>query len=311
MNKKKTVLLAIFVMLLWGSLFPCVKLAYEAFQIDAGKPANLLLFAGVRFLICGGLIVAFCAVRGKNMQVGAPKQWFSVCLIGLFAVVLHYSCTYVGLAKTDSSKTAILKQLAVLVFIAFSFLFFKEDSFSIGKLLGALLGFAGIVALNVDASKIVFGAGEFLIIGASLCTVVSNVITKKSVQKIDAVVVTGYSQLIGGGILLVLGLCLGGNMGTISWKGVGVFAYICSASIVSYCLWYGILKNNHLSTLFIIKFTEPLFACVFGAVLLGENVFSWQYLIALVLVATGICLSALPARKKDVRTQANEVCESA
>ena len=303
MNKKKTILLAILVMLLWGSLFPCVKLAYEAFQIDARKPANLLLFAGVRFLICGGMIVAFCATRRKSLRIQQPKQWLTIFLIGLFAVVLHYSCTYVGLAKTDSSKTAILKQLAVLVFIAFSFVFFKEDTFSIGKLLGALFGFAGIVALNVDSSKIVFGVGEFLIIGASFCTVVSNVITKKSLQKMDSVVVTGYSQLIGGAILLVIGLCMGGNMGTISWKGVGVFSYICLSSIVSYCLWYGILKNNHLSTLFIIKFTEPLFACVFGAVLLEENIFSWQYVIALLLVAAGICLSTIPLKKRTTKAQ--------
>lgn len=303
MNKQKTILLAILVMLLWGSLFPCVKLAYEAFQIDVSKPANLLLFAGVRFLICGGFIVAFCAVRRKHLHIKQPKQWLTIFLIGLFAVVLHYSCTYIGLAKTDSSKTAILKQLAVLVFIAFSFLFFKEDTFSISKLLGALFGFAGVIALNVDSSKIVFGVGEVLIIGASLCTVVSNVITKKSVQTMDSVVITGYSQLIGGGVLLLVGLCMGGNMGIISWKGIGTFSYICSASIVSYCLWYGILKNNHLSTLFIIKFTEPLFACVFGAVLLGENIFRWQYLIALLLVVMGICLSSLPIKKKDVKKQ--------
>ena len=40
--------------------------------------------------------------------------------------------------------------------------------------------------------------------------------------------------------------------------------------------------------MFIIKFAEPLFACIFGAILLKENIFQWQYLIAFVLISAGI-----------------------
>lgn len=42
--------------------------------------------------------------------------------------------------------------------------------------------------------------------------------------------------------------------------------------------------------MFIIKFAEPLFACVFGAILLGENIFKLQYLAAFVLISLGIVL---------------------
>jgi drug/metabolite transporter (DMT)-like permease len=86
-----------------------------------------------------------------------------------------------------------------------------------------------------------------------------------------------------------VGLCLGGSL-TLSWSGVGIFAYICTASILGYCIWYSIVKDNPLSKLFIIKFTEPLFACVFGAILLSENIFKWQYLLAIGLIAFGILL---------------------
>ena len=81
---------------------------------------------------------------------------------------------------------------------------------------------------------------------------------------------------------------------------MSIFTYICIASIVSYCLWYGIVKNSHLSTLFIIKFAEPLFTCLFGAFLLGEDIFKWQYLIALILVILGICIGSLQRKEKFV-----------
>ena len=77
---------------------------------------------------------------------------------------------------------------------------------------------------------------------------------------------------------------------TFNWYSLGVFAYICTASMTGYVLWNYILKTSDLSNMFIIKFAEPLFACVFGAILLHENIFQWQYLIAFILISTGVIL---------------------
>ena len=46
MKKQKTLLLALLVMLLWGSLFPTVKLGFAAFSVVT--TGDILLFAGVR-----------------------------------------------------------------------------------------------------------------------------------------------------------------------------------------------------------------------------------------------------------------------
>ena len=91
-------------------------------------------------------------------------------------------------------------------------------------------------------------------------------------------------------MLLAVALGLGAGLPQFTGKGVLVFAYICAASITAYTLWYHILKTSELSKLFIIKFAEPLFACIFGALLLGENIFRWQYLAAFVLICSGIMI---------------------
>ena len=72
-----------------------------------------------------------------------------------------------------------------------------------------------------------------------------------------------------------------------------IMVYICAASIVSYCIWFGAVKNGELSKLFIIKFAEPVFACIFGALILGENIWKVQYLIAFLLISGGILISNL------------------
>ena len=88
--------------------------------------------------------------------------------------------------------------------------------------------------------------------------------------------------------MLVAAVVMGGKMLKFTWQSALVFVYICTASIVAYILWNYILRTNSLSKLFIIKFAEPMFACLFGAVLLDEDIFKLQYLLAFVLISTGI-----------------------
>ena len=62
-------------------------------------------------------------------------------------------------------------------------------------------------------------------------------------------------------------------------------------------MWFSIVKKQSLSKLFIIKFSEPVFACIFGALLLNENILRWQYALAFVLISGGIVLGHLSERK--------------
>ena len=288
MKKSKAIFLALIVMALWGSLFPCVKIGYKVLHIDSGSVPNILMFAALRFTVCGGLVSLFCLLRQKAIGKPAGKEVLQILLVGLFAIVLHYACTYIGLSTTDSSKTALLKQAGALIYVCFSFLFFKDEKFSIYKILGAVIGFCGIIAINFSKQSFGFSFGDILILCASVCTVVSNIISRRSAQKCSPLWLTGISQFFGGAVLLAAALIMGAKFPTFDLKAAGVFAYICTASITSYTLWYYVLRASELSKLFIIKFAEPLFACVFGAVLLGENIWKWQYLAAFVLICVGI-----------------------
>ena len=289
MRKQKSMWFALLVMFFWGSLFPMVKLGYSAFQITG--TGSILYFAGVRFTICGGLICIFSLIRGRDSFAPVKSCIVPILLSGLFAIILHYGFTYSGLLLTDSSKTAILKQIGALFYVCFSALFFKEDRLTARKLMGALLGFAGILAINISSGGISFQIGDVLIIAASFCTVFSNVISKKVFQKVDPITATGCSQLFGGLVLLLIGKCLGGTMTVAFDSSLWIMVYICFASIMGYCIWFTIVKDGQLSRLFIIKFAEPVIASICGAVLLGEDIFKVQYLAAFVLIALGIWVS--------------------
>lgn len=303
--KKTTILLlTLLVMLLWGSLFPVIKLGYEAFSIRTEYFPNLLLFAGVRFVICGAVIVLIRSVKGKRVPTfSQKKQWLGVILLGLIAVSAHYACTYIGLSKVDSSKTSLLKQSGVLFFVCFSFLFIKEDTFSITKLLGAVLGAVSIVLLNCGWNKISFRLGEALIVLASVCTVASNVVCKKMLGGTNALDTTGYFFLFGGGCLLIVALSLGGKIDAFTWKGALLLLYIILATIVSYSLWYWLVQNYDLSKLFIIKLSEPIFTLLISMLLLGEKVWRWQYLLSIVCIALAMLVSNLKIKPKSDKAE--------
>ena len=284
----RTILLSLLVMLLWGSLYPCIKVGYKAFAINSTDIPSILMFAGTRFTLCGVIICAIALIKKDKIEKPKNKSIGIILLVGLFSIILHYAFLYIGISTTDSSKTALIKQLGSLLYVCFAFLFIKSETFNVWKIVGAVVGFLGIIAINFNGNGVLFSSGDILIVFASVCTVIANILIKKIAKNNSPFWITGISQCSGGIILMVVALIMGGGMLAFHWQTFGVFAYICGASMAGYILWNYILKTSDLSNMFIIKFAEPLFACIFGALLLGENIFQWQYLIAFVLISTGI-----------------------
>lgn len=291
----KTTLTALFVMLLWGMLFPLVKLGYAEYGIEG--TGDILVFAGLRFAVCGAIICGGCFAKRRERLFDAVRTSLPrILLSGLFAVILHYGFTYIGLMLTDSSKTAILKQVGVLFYICFSWLFIADDRVTPRKIIGAAAGFLGIIIVNLSAKGVTWHIGDAFIIAASFCTVASNVVSKRLFTAADPICATGISQLFGGAALTLFGAILGGKIHAAdSAYSVLLFVVICAASTVSYCLWFITVKRGSLSRLFIVKFAEPLFAALFGAAMLGENILSVRYLMCFLLIGGGIYIS--PAEK--------------
>jgi drug/metabolite transporter (DMT)-like permease len=174
----------------------------------------------------------------------------------------------------------------------------KEDKPTPRKILAAVIGFLGIVALNTGSDGISFSVGDVLILASSFCMVASSVISKRIYNRVSPISATGISQLFGGAVLLIVGFAAGGTVSFALDRSVWIMVYICFASTVSYCLWNTVLKSGELSKLFIIKFAEPVFACLFGALILNENIWKLQYLLAFVLIFGGIWISHVQKHTK-------------
>lgn len=286
----KYICLVLLVMLMWGFLYPAVKFGYKVLAIDTSSPAQILMFAGIRFFVCG-IVITLVALLTKKGTNNVKSSIFPILCMGLLGIAVHYSLTYIGLTSVDSSKTAILKKVGELFYICFAFLIVREEKFRITKVIGSLIGFAGVIALNITPEgKVSFSWGDGMIILASLSGIGASLLCKKAIKKTNPIMVTGLSQLFGGLVLIGLAKLLNAPQISFTFEGVMMLSCICLVSIISYCIWYYAMGKVMLSKMYILKFIEPFFACIFGAMMLNENIFTLQYLLAFILIITGVLI---------------------
>ncbi len=290
-NKFSVICLSLFVSVLWGTLFPMIKLGYDTFGIDSDNVASILVFAGLRFFISGIILVLAVSEKDRKFDFPIGKKLGSVMIVSALTVIIHYAFTYIGLSLSESSKSSVLKQSAFLVLPCIAFLFRRDDKFALSKVLGGVLGFLSVLVINLDGGSFAFGIGEGLVIAASFSSMFGQMASKNIYDKYPPTYIVAYSQLLGGASLLAGGFAAGGAIGEVSFKSIGVLGYICFASILANILWNNLIRYNDMSRLAILKSVDPLFASVFSAVLLGENIFRVEYILAVALVVAAVFIS--------------------
>jgi len=290
-NKLFFVSAALLVCALWGSLYAFIKLGYSAFGVRAGDIPSVLLFAGSRFIISGAVMVAAVSVKERKISPPTGKRLVYSVVTGTLSVAFHYALTYIALSLTSAGKVAVIKQVGFLLLPCFAFLFRKEDKLSHCKIIGAVLGFAAIVVINLEGMSFAFSLGDWLVLAASFCTAASTVVAKKAYESCSPGHILAYGQLWGGILLAASGAFCGGSVSPAGLSSFGVLTYICFASVLSYMLWENLLKYNEMSRMSVIKSWEPIFAMLFSAMLMQENIMRPENVIAVVMVIAAVIIA--------------------
>lgn len=278
--------------LLWGSAFPCVKIGYRLFQIDTSSVPSLILFAGTRFSLAGIMVIIFGSVTQKRFLLPKAKNWWRVGLVSLFQTGLQYTFFYIGLANCTGVKSSVLNGLGVFFTIIAACFIFRTERFNIIKLLGCLLGFGGVVLINLggDFSFEFTLLGEGFVIFSGLSSAIAAGLVKIFSKHENTAALCGWQFLCGGVLLIIIGASTGGKITHIDAGAAFMLLYLGFLSACAFTLQGFLLRYNPVSKVAVFKSTNPLFGSVFSAIILGEisQLLSWFTLAALVLVCTGI-----------------------
>lgn len=286
--------LALLCCFLWGSAFPMVKTGYQLFSIEEADSFSQILFAGMRFSLAGVLVIIFGSVLSKKLLV--PKNRAEIIhsvILCIFQTVLQYTAFYIGLAHTSGVKSSVLVALNVFLSLIISALVFRLERLTAPKLIGTVIGFAGVVIINFSAGG--FGGfslnGEGAIILSALAYSVSAVLIKRFSESENPVMLSGWQFFIGGIVMMLFGFAAGGRINAeIEIKSVIVLIYLALISAVAYTVWGILLKYNPVSKVSVMGFMNPVFGVLLSAFILGEaeEAFSIKNLFSLLLVCVGI-----------------------
>ena len=281
---------------LWGSATPAIKTGYSLFQIDSTDTSSILLFAGTRFFLAGILVIAWHSLTSRKWILPPRESALAIVELALSQTILQYVFFYVGLSHATGVHGAIITGTNVFFSILFASLVFRYETLNGRKLAGCLLGFAGIVIVNLSGSGSeglfdVSFLGEGFVLLAQIFYAISSALVKKYSRQFDVVTLSGYQFMIGGLALMVIGAASGGTLaGATGPSAYVLLLYMGFLSAVAYTLWGVLLKYNPVSRVTIFGFMNPMFGVLLSAVFLGESgqALTWNTLAALILVSLGI-----------------------
>ncbi len=281
---------ALFCCLIWGVSYPVVKLSYQLMQIAPDDLAGKLTFAGIRFTVAGSCTLLFARL-GRRQPVRPPSgAWGGIALLGLLQTVLQYLFIYIGLAHTQSAKTSVLNQAGVFLLVLVTPLVFRQERLNAKKMLGCLLGLAGIFLINWHEN---FNwqfqmLGEGFVVLSSSAAAAGYLVSKKLAAHRDPLLLTGWQQLLGGLVLLVPGLAGGGQIALGRPAALLAMAFLSVSVALVYILWMTLLKYNPVSEIAVFKFGVPVVGMLTSSLILREQILAWNSLLALFLVSAGI-----------------------
>ncbi len=291
---------------LWASAFPGIKIGYRLWGIQGSDTWRIIRFAGVRFFLAGLLVILFASISRRKLLLPKAAEFPKVILLSAFQTIGQYVFFYLGLAHTGGVNSAVVDSLTTFFAIIIAALVMHMEKLTPGKILGCLLGFFGVLIINLSVQGFSFSPlGDGLVALSALCYGVSSNLIKLYSRQHDTVIFSGYQFVFGGAVMTVMGhagLWLSGESAAVNpddtSKAVIILVYLALVSSVAYTLWGLLLKKNDVSKISIFGFMTPVLGVVLSALLLGEGgQLGIRHIVSLVFITAGIIVVNL---KKDI-----------
>ncbi|WP_028520655.1 DMT family transporter [Ruminococcus flavefaciens] len=292
LTKKAAVIpLTMLCCLLWGSAFPCIKLGYGYSAIGSDDTASQILYAGLRFTLAGVLAIVIGSITARKLLFPTRKSLPKAALLSLFQTILQYTFFYIGLARSTGMKSSVITASNVFLSILVASLIFRTEKLTFRKVLGCIVGFSGVVLINLSGIGGGFSfTGEGFVFLSALSYAFSAALIKRFSSEEDPVMLSGWQFIIGGSFMTALGLALGGRIGEINFRGMAMLVYLAIVSAAAFSIWGTLLKHNPVSMISVFGFMNPVFGVILSFLLLSERSAAGplHVIAALGLVALGI-----------------------
>lgn len=293
--------IAVFCCALWGSATPFIKIGYGLMLSD-NTTASTVLFAGIRFFFAGVMVILCYSIFQRKLLIPQKENWGKITWVSLFQTVIQYIFFYIGVANTTGVKATVISGSGTFSAILVACLMFRQEKLSIRKMLACIVGFFGILLINLNGLQWNINFfGDGFVFFATVAYGISSSLMKRYSHLEDPVIISGYQFMLGGILMMLPGFLFGGCVEIVNWKSVWVLGYLSLLSAAAYSLWGVLLKYNPVSRVAVFSFMIPVFGVVLSQLLLLENsqVSPLMLVLALIFICCGILIQSDFTNKKE------------
>ncbi|MFS1516331.1 DMT family transporter [Bacillus sp. SCS-151] len=284
---------------LWGSAFPFIKLSYEELNIQPNEIGEQILFAGYRFILASLMIMVFYVFIKRNIFL--KKSTIKPLVhIGLYQTFFQYVLFYIGLSYSTGIQGSIIAGTTSLFQMIFAHFMYNDDSLNRKKVVGVLVGFTGVILVNITRGSFSFsfGLGEFLLLLAMVSGAFGNLKARNGSFSMDVGYLTAYQMLFGSFGLLGVGMIMAGIFPfEFTVKSLFLLLYLAFLSAAGFVLWNNVMKYNQVGKVSMFLFLVPVFGVILSSILLQESI-HFFVVFGLLFVTSGIIIVNRPDRKR-------------
>jgi drug/metabolite transporter (DMT)-like permease len=265
---------------IWGSSFMFMRMG--------ARELGALPTAGMRVAIAALFLLPILLLRGQGAAL--RTHWKLTFVVGILNSAIPFACFSFALLSISTGLSSILNATTPLFGAIIAWLWLKDHPNG-SRILGLLIGFFGVALLawdkasfKPDAAGLSTGWAVLACLLACLCYGISASFTKRYLTGLPSLVSATGSQ-IGAALGLAPLTWWFWPTQTIqptTWAAVILLGVLCSA--VAYILFFRLIERAGPARALSITFAIPIFALLYGVVLLGEVVTPWMVGCGLVIV---------------------------
>lgn len=269
---------------IWGASFLLMKLGASEF----GPFATAFL----RVLLASVFLLPLLVWRGH--WAALQGKWGRILVVGVLNSGIPFALFGFAVLHINTGLTSIMNATTPLWGAVVAWVWLRDKPGGI-RVLGLVIGFAGVAALAWDKATFKAGAASpglavLACLAATLCYGIAASFTKKYMQGVPPLASATGSQ-IGASIVLALPAAthLPAHMPSANaWLSIAALAFFCTA--VAYILYFRIIATAGPARAVAVTFLIPVFGVLYGAVFLNELI-TGTMLVCGAVIVLGTALS--------------------
>jgi len=276
---------------IWGSSFLWIKVAVQ----EVGP----LTVVTLRLVFAVLVLLGFLIVKKPGVPRGA-RIWGVLLLQGLISAAVPWILITWAEQYIDSAVATVLNATVPMFTIVIAHLFIHDDRITARRVVGLLIGFAGVVVLVHDDFAAVMGAGSdvgrnLILLGngamllSSAFYAVSNVYARAKLRGVPSIVQAFYTMLLADAVMWMVAPAVEAPFTLpvhgITWVAIAWLGILGAG--ISYLIFYYLLHTMGPTRISMVTYTIPVVGVTLGVVFLNERL-DWPLVAGTVLIVAGV-----------------------